>query len=81
MKCPVCGGIVIIPDFKEQLHNIYKNHPIKSTYNNPGGAEIEFVKEGRIQISAWCDSCDLTKIRRFLRMPEDHNMERLTGVR
>lgn len=61
--CDICGG----PECVDDMAGILRSAGgYRGGMHNPGGVQLNF-DDGSIQISAWCDSCDLKTVEKVLR--------------
>lgn len=66
--CPYCkkDRSELEPTLRDKLYKALDKHKIVSEYANPGGRELFFEKEGRIQLMDECCNCDAREILTFL---------------
>jgi hypothetical protein len=63
-KCPLCG-FQSNEEMPEKLKRLIKGRRF-TEHINPGGRELNFENEGRIQLSDMCNHCDNEKLYNFL---------------
>lgn len=64
-ECPYCHKEMISLLARQEISKLCKLNNCLSTCANPGGQQFDF-NFGRIQISAYCDECDLIDFKEQL---------------
>jgi hypothetical protein len=72
MECPVCKRNSSNAAAAQAIGALASAYGCTGSQHNPGGFQFSFPFGGRIQISLYCDLCDLeTMMARLLEMNND----------